>query len=203
MESGYPRDIFVEPIDEYLLCKLCGNVMRNPRATPCGHVYCRGCIERWLSRYGVCPQRCRELEAEGLSWAVHIETRISGLKARCQNSGSGCIVQVPLCEKKKHELACPYVHIVGLGAPREPQPRATEEASAGRSDRSSDHHRAGEKEALGFFQRTKLVLSFRSGKSSHRPSSPSTANPPNIDVAPSPPEPQVKNITIQFGILNL
>ena len=118
----------------------------------------------------MCPQRCRELEPQNLTWAVHIDTRISGLKTRCQNYNSGCIVQVSLREKQKHELACPYNHIVALGAFREPQPRATEEACR---DPTSSY----EKESLGFFQRTKLVLSFRSGKSSRR------QTPSNINVA--------------------
>ena len=181
MGSGYPRDVFVEPVDDYLLCKLCGNVLRNPRTTPCGHVFCQGCIERWVKEYGVCPQRCRELEPQHLTWAVHIDTRISGLKTRCQNYNFGCIVQVALCEKQKHELACPFNHIVGLGASRYPQPRATGEANCVPTDRAQSI----EKEPLGFFQRTKLVLSFRSAKSARR------QTPSNANVANQQREPRV------------
>lgn len=170
MEGGYPKDIFVEPIDDHLLCQLCNNVLRSSRTTPCGHVFCQGCIEPWVKEYGVCPKRCRELEAQDLSWAVHIDTRISGLKTCCQNSASGCIVQVSLCDKQKHELTCPYLHIVGLGASRQPQPVAARDPEVEEDSDSSE--RNDKKESLGFFQRTKLVLSFRSAKSSRR------SNPP-------------------------
>lgn len=175
MKGGYSKDIFVEPIDDHLLCQLCNNVLRGSKTTPCGHVFCQGCIEDWVKEYGVCPKRCRELEVQDLSGAVHIDTRISGLKTRCQNSASGCIVQVPLCEKQKHESTCPYLHIVGLGASRQPQPVAVE-------DEEVVEERNHKKESLGFFQRTKLVLSFRSAKSSRRPNPPKESSSKKADI---------------------
>lgn len=180
MEGGYSKDIFVEAIDDHLLCQLCHKVLRGSKTTPCGHVFCHGCIEHWVKEYGVCPKRCRELEVPDLSGAVHIDTRISGLKTRCQNSASGCIVQVPLCEKQKHESTCPYLHIAGLGASRQPQPVATKDEGADNS--SVPNHK---KESLGFFQRTKLVLSFRSAKSSRRPNPPKASSPKKVDSKPS------------------
>lgn len=164
MDSGYPIDIFVGPIDERLVCKLCNQVLRSPKTTPCGHVYCRGCIERWVSEYAGCPERCCELALKNLAWAGHIDTLISGLKTRCKNSGSGCEVQVPLTVKSEHESACPYNDTSGDNkqAACEPQLEEYEDVSRGNSKEPA------EKESLGFFQRTKLVLSFRSAKSGRK-----------------------------------
>ena len=163
MDSGFPIGIFVAPIDERLMCRLCNQVLRSPKTTPCGHVYCKGCIERWVSEHAACPQRCCEVAAKNLAWAGHIDTLISGLKTRCKNSGSGCEVQVPLSEKSEHESVCPHNDTAGdEQAPCEPRQKEDVEVSRGNSTEPA------EKESLGFFQRTKLVLSFRSARSARR-----------------------------------
>jgi len=108
MNSGYPLEWFVEPIDDYLKCGICEKVLHSPRATSCGHVFCFQCLKLWIERYGICPDRCGEVEAEQLRKAVHIEKRISGLLARCKYYLSGCPVQVLLADKHRHEKICQY-----------------------------------------------------------------------------------------------
>ena len=151
MEGGYPREVFVESVREEVVCGLCENVIRTAKMTPCGHVYCKSCLERWVSQHGVCPERCRELAVKGLTGAGHIDTVVSGLTARCINAGSGCKVQLPLGEKAAHECKCPY------GGPSDgPECAGIEWAE-------EEEEEEEEKESLGFFQRaTKIVLSFRS-----------------------------------------
>ena len=161
MDGGYPTDVFTEPIADQFVCKLCTKVLRSPKTAPCGHVFCKGCIDSWIAENKVCPQGCCKVEGKNLAWAVHIATLISGLKTRCQNAGSGCSVVVPLAEKLTHELSCPYGYSTArdLGASREPLPR---EAVLKTSRGNSPEPAVEQKESLGFFQRTKLVLSFRS-----------------------------------------
>lgn len=109
-DSGYPLQWFVDyrSVDEYLKCGICGNVLRDPRATNCGHVFCLSCLLGWIDSYGICPQRCGEVEADQMKRALHIEKRISGLLTLCKYQQYGCMVQVPLVDKTLHESTCSY-----------------------------------------------------------------------------------------------
>ena len=108
MNSGHPLEWFVEPIDDYLKCGICGKVLHDPRATLCGHVFCLECIKPWIERFGICPDRCGEVEEDQLRKAVHIEKRISGLLVRCKNYSAGCPIQILLADKRRHEKICRY-----------------------------------------------------------------------------------------------
>ena len=98
----------MEPIDDYLNCGICGQVLKDPRATQCGHVFCNHCLTTWIHNYGICPNRCGEVEVENTRRALHIEKRISGLFIVCSNLHLGCAVQVQLIDKERHEKSCPY-----------------------------------------------------------------------------------------------
>lgn len=37
------------------ICSICMEELHDPVSTPCGHVFCRRCIEEWLLRSDVCP----------------------------------------------------------------------------------------------------------------------------------------------------
>lgn len=156
MEGGYPRDMFVEPVQEELVCKLCHKVLRGAKTTPCGHIYCKGCVESWVSEHRTCPLRCTALAVKNLAWAGHVDTIVSGLTTRCKNVGSGCKVQVPLREKAAHEAECPHSKDATLNELQ------TENVDVDWEE-PEDSKDTGEKESVGFFQRaTKIVLSFRS-----------------------------------------
>ena len=109
-DNGYPLQWFADcqSVDDYLKCGICGNVLKDPRATRCGHVFCQSCLLGWIDAYGICPQRCGEVEVDQMKRALHIEKRISGLLTLCKYQQSGCTVQVPLVDKAVHESNCPY-----------------------------------------------------------------------------------------------
>ena len=109
-ESGYPLQWFVDrrSVEDYLKCGICGNVLKDPRVTRCGHVFCLTCLLGWIDSYGICPQRCGEIEADQMKRALHIEKRISGLLTICKYQYYGCTVQVPLADKALHESTCPF-----------------------------------------------------------------------------------------------
>lgn len=61
----YDHSLFSEPnaIDVNLFCPIGFGVLKQPRRTPCGHVFCRGCLIRWLARDKRCPE-CRARVSE-------------------------------------------------------------------------------------------------------------------------------------------
>ena len=107
-QGGYPLEWFSEPLDNSLKCGICTKILRDPRVTPCGHIYCSYCLITWLNSYGVCPRRCKEVEVESLRRRVQLDTFISGLFIYCTNKRAGCTEQVPLIEKHLHENICPH-----------------------------------------------------------------------------------------------
>ena len=36
-------------------CSLCYRLLWQPASTPCGHTFCRSCIDRWLDHSPTCP----------------------------------------------------------------------------------------------------------------------------------------------------
>ena len=111
-EGGYPLDWFCELLDESLKCGICCKVLREPRVTPCGHIYCSPCLTPWLDSYGVCPKRCEEVEVDSLRTRIQLDAYISGLYTHCKNKRAGCTEQVPLIEKHLHENICPHRSIL-------------------------------------------------------------------------------------------
>lgn len=107
-ELGYPLEWFVESIDAYLTCGICCNVLRDPLATECGHVYCTICIQSWIEIYGVCPERCGEVDVESLRRVDYLDKKISCLHTLCKYYKAGCKVSIQFFEKESHERQCRY-----------------------------------------------------------------------------------------------
>lgn len=160
MEGGYPKQIFVERIEDDLLCRLCNRVLCRAMSTPCGHVFCKSCVERWVAEHGLCPLRCAELTTQNLAWAGHLDTVVSGLTARCKYVVFGCKVQLPLREKAAHEANCPC----GGKRVETNQQSSTENVlDVDWEEEDNTEEESGKGQSLGLFQRaTKIVLSFRS-----------------------------------------
>lgn len=110
VRNGYPLEWFVEPVSDNLKCGICSLVLRDPTITKCGHVYCALCISSWAGYYGVCPERCIEVEVDSLSCPLHLSKLVSGLAVNCKNSPAGCRIQISLAEKRRHEQICSHSH---------------------------------------------------------------------------------------------
>lgn len=101
-------DWFAESIDEILKCGICGQVLRDPRTTKCGHVYCSQCLYSWVAVHGKCPQECAVVmieEVGQLKRMLQIEKLISGLLTHCK---FGCPTKIELSRKQQHEKTCTH-----------------------------------------------------------------------------------------------
>ncbi len=113
-DNGYPLEWFVEPIDAYLFCGVCDNILKDPRATICGHIFCRKCIHTWIEEYGVCPSRCGEVEIDNLLRDRKIEKKVSCLLTACRYTKVGCKAILKLADKEVHERNCHYAKKLSL-----------------------------------------------------------------------------------------
>uniref|UniRef100_A0A8C8SW33 RING-type domain-containing protein n=1 Tax=Pelusios castaneus TaxID=367368 RepID=A0A8C8SW33_9SAUR len=63
---GFDLDRFADPVDPDLKCQLCSKVLEEPLCTPCGHVFCAGCLLPWAVQQRLCPLRCDRWECPPL-----------------------------------------------------------------------------------------------------------------------------------------
>lgn len=50
-----PTEMFENQDMEALVCPIGLGIVNNPVFDPCGHVFCKGCIMRWLHKNQKCP----------------------------------------------------------------------------------------------------------------------------------------------------
>lgn len=117
---GFDPSRFAGPVAAELQCGLCGRVLEEPLSTPCGHVFCAGCLLPWAARRRRCPLRCRPLAAAELRPVLPLRSLVQELEVKCDYSPRGCGRTVRLRELPAHLAACRY----GPPGPAEPQPPA-------------------------------------------------------------------------------
>ncbi|XP_036447383.1 E3 ubiquitin-protein ligase PDZRN3-B [Colossoma macropomum] len=79
---GFELDRFESPVDPDFLCKLCGKVLEEPLTTPCGHVFCAGCVTPWVSERSSCPLRCRRISADELNRVLALKNLVLKLAVK-------------------------------------------------------------------------------------------------------------------------
>lgn len=166
---GFDPSRFAGPVAAELRCGLCGRVLEEPLSTPCGHVFCAGCLLPWAARRRRCPLRCRPLAAAELRPVLPLRSLVQKLRVKCDYSPRGCGRTVRLRELPAHLAACRF----GPPGPAEPQPRAGHPSgsSAGQPREDGGHRslralRGGEpepgqelkREALRWSRREKSLL---------------------------------------------
>ncbi|KAM9633742.1 PDZ domain-containing RING finger protein 4 [Morphnus guianensis] len=119
---GFDPSRFAAPVAAELQCKLCGRVLEEPLSTPCGHVFCAGCLLPWAARRRLCPLRCRPLAVADLRPVLPLRSLVQKLEVKCDYSPRGCGRTVRLRELPAHLAACRYGP--PPSRPAEPQPRS-------------------------------------------------------------------------------
>ncbi|KAL7864585.1 hypothetical protein AOLI_G00160050 [Acnodon oligacanthus] len=79
---GFELDRFESPVDPDFLCQLCGKVLEEPLTTPCGHVFCAGCVTPWVSARSRCPLRCRRISADELNRVLALKNLVLKLAVK-------------------------------------------------------------------------------------------------------------------------
>ncbi|XP_037246472.1 PDZ domain-containing RING finger protein 4 [Falco biarmicus] len=105
---GFDPSRFAAPVAAELQCKLCGRVLEEPLSTPCGHVFCAGCLLPWAARRRRCPLRCQPLAAAELRPVLPLRSLVQKLEVKCDYSPRGCGRTVRLRELPAHLATCRY-----------------------------------------------------------------------------------------------
>ncbi|XP_059571810.1 E3 ubiquitin-protein ligase PDZRN3 isoform X1 [Alligator mississippiensis] len=105
---GFELERFDGDVDPALQCDLCHKVLEDPLTTPCGHVFCAGCVLPWAVQQGSCPARCRRLSAKELHHVAPLKSLILKLDIQCEHRARGCPAVVPLQQLAAHVEACGF-----------------------------------------------------------------------------------------------
>ncbi|XP_074534723.1 E3 ubiquitin-protein ligase PDZRN3-B [Halichoeres trimaculatus] len=123
---GFELDRFKGTVDPDFKCNLCNKVLEDPLTTPCGHVFCSGCILPWVVQQGSCPVKCQRISAKELNHVLPLKSLILKLEIKCDNYARGCNAVVKLQLLAEHSEMCDFspvkcrnsgcIEVLNLGA---------------------------------------------------------------------------------------
>eukprot|EP00118_Oscarella_pearsei_P001454 m.7485 g.7485 ORF g.7485 m.7485 type:complete len:166 (+) comp18785_c0_seq1:55-552(+) len=102
---------YVKEVDEYFRCSICLTAMVQPVVAPCGHSFCRKCIESWLTKENVprsCPQCRTRVRKDQLQTVVALGKAIDALEVYCPFRSKGCEKIVKREALKEHASNCSF-----------------------------------------------------------------------------------------------
>ncbi|XP_020646729.3 E3 ubiquitin-protein ligase PDZRN3 isoform X1 [Pogona vitticeps] len=105
---GFELDRFSGEVDPDFKCNLCNKVLEDPLTTPCGHVFCAGCVLPWVVQQGSCPVKCQRISAKELNHVLPLKSLILKLDIKCANRARGCERVVQLQHLAEHAEMCDY-----------------------------------------------------------------------------------------------
>ncbi|XP_030061956.1 E3 ubiquitin-protein ligase PDZRN3 isoform X2 [Microcaecilia unicolor] len=105
---GFELDRFSGDVDPDFKCNLCNRVLEDPLTTPCGHVFCAGCVLPWVVQQGSCPVKCQRISAKELNHVLPLKSLIQKLDIKCDNHVRGCEKVVKLQQLGEHAEMCDY-----------------------------------------------------------------------------------------------
>ncbi|KAM3914579.1 E3 ubiquitin-protein ligase PDZRN3 isoform 1-T1 [Leptodactylus fuscus] len=105
---GFELDRFIGEVDPDFKCNLCNRVLEDPLTTPCGHVFCAGCVLPWVVQQGSCPVKCQRISAKELNHVLPLKSLILKLDIKCDNHSRGCDKVVKLQNLGEHAEMCDY-----------------------------------------------------------------------------------------------
>ncbi|OCT83438.1 hypothetical protein XELAEV_18025980mg [Xenopus laevis] len=105
---GFELDRFNGEVDPDFKCNLCNRVLEDPLTTPCGHVFCAGCVLPWVVQQGSCPVKCQRISAKELNHVLPLKSLILKLDIKCDNYSRGCDKVVKLQSLAEHAEMCDF-----------------------------------------------------------------------------------------------
>nr|XP_054604419.1 E3 ubiquitin-protein ligase PDZRN3-B isoform X2 [Nothobranchius furzeri] len=105
---GFELDRFKGTVDPDFKCNLCNKVLEDPLTTPCGHVFCSGCVLPWVVQQSSCPVKCQRISTKELNHVLPLKNLILKLEIKCDNHARGCDAVVKLQHLAEHAEMCDF-----------------------------------------------------------------------------------------------
>ncbi|CAK6967030.1 TNF receptor-associated factor 6 [Scomber scombrus] len=107
--QGYDVE-FDPPLESKYECPICLMALRNAIQTPCGHRFCKNCIEKSIRDTGQkCPVDNEMLSEDQLFPDNFAKREILSLTVRCPNAG--CDDKMELRHLEKHVVQCQFATV--------------------------------------------------------------------------------------------
>jgi len=104
---------FVQPLLPRHLCELCDSLLKEPLQLSCGDLFCRLCVEPYLTNDSrlSCPKCEEELDANCPAFPDNSAKKeiLTKLKVYCRQKSAGCEETLFLRDKDEHESRCQFV----------------------------------------------------------------------------------------------
>lgn len=106
----FDLDQFHTPPDPDLMCPICQSVLDDGVESPCHHLFCRPCIEKWLEKRPSCPTCRGVLLTDDLHPVVPmVRNMINHLQMKCPYAKNGCKKAIQLKNFETHVQGCGFL----------------------------------------------------------------------------------------------
>lgn len=83
-------------------CPLCTGVYSEPMVDQCGHVFCKGCIMKYIQNEGKCPINQTKLDGSLISSLSIVREILDKQQVKCKNRDVNCLWTGKLFELEPH-----------------------------------------------------------------------------------------------------
>lgn len=102
---GYNVHLFKDRIPQQLICTICNEVSFPPVKTPCDHVFCEKCLQKWSKHQ--CPLDRQPFS--NVEKSTFLKKMIEDFEVKCEHWREGCLWEGPLSNLKDHlKKNCEY-----------------------------------------------------------------------------------------------
>lgn len=93
-----------------LTCGICLGIFNEPVVTQCcRQMYCRECIDVWLTSNNTCPNDRKSLRNNDLSPVPRfVDNLLMNIKIKCEYEENGCSAIVKISELGNHVQTCTF-----------------------------------------------------------------------------------------------